>query len=319
MTIPYIIVGAGPQAVMVFFVLSGYLIGGSVWRKEGQKRWDWRDFMLHRFTRLWLVLIPALVLCAFWDLIPPYSHDYLGVHTWQCFIGNTFFLQGTLVKTYGCNAALWSLANEFWYYLLFPCAVIALAPTSGWLRRAIHMLLFIAMALFVSPAIMLFFPVWLMGAAVAIFPLPTMRPVLRSWIIALYVPVLFFIAKFHRLNATVGDYLLGIATAILLMALLNYRSQAKPTLWNRAGRRAAGFSYTLYLVHIPLLVFFSRVFLVHGESWQPTPAHIAVALGLMAVVLVYAYLIALVTEFRTTQVRDWVRSRLSFIFATPAK
>ena len=319
MTLPYIFVGAGPQAVMVFFVLSGYLIGGSVWRNAGQKRWEWRDYVLNRFTRLWLVLIPSLMLCAFWDTVRPHNGDYLGVHTWACFWGNLFFLQGTLVKTFGCNAPLWSLANEFWYYLLFPCAVVVLAPSYGWLRRAIHAALFIAIAFFVSPAIMLFFPVWLMGAAVAILPLPKVGPALRAWIIVIYVPIFFFVAKFHRLNATVGDYLLGITTSILLIALLNYRTQAKPVFWNKAGRRAAGFSYTLYLVHIPLLVFFSRVFLFNHKRWQPTPVHLAIALGLMVVTLVYAYLIALVTEFRTTQVRNWVRNRLGFIFAEQVK
>ena len=36
------------------------------------------------------------------------------------FLGNAAFLQRILVPELGTNGPLWSLANEFWYYLLFP-------------------------------------------------------------------------------------------------------------------------------------------------------------------------------------------------------
>ena len=39
---------------------------------------------------------------------------------------NIFFLQGIYTPTFGTDGALWSLANEFWYYLLFPLGLIAL-------------------------------------------------------------------------------------------------------------------------------------------------------------------------------------------------
>jgi hypothetical protein len=39
------------------------------------------------------------------------------------FLGNMGFLQGIFVHTAGTNLALWSLANEFWYYIAFPPAV----------------------------------------------------------------------------------------------------------------------------------------------------------------------------------------------------
>lgn len=329
MALPYLLSGAGHQAVIVFFVLSGYLIGGSVWRKTGQKRWEWRDYMLHRLTRLWLVLIPALLLCALWDALALHAriapalysglvNNHLGLdvhatHSWRLFFSNLFFLQGSLTKSFGSDVPLWSLANEFWYYLLFPCAVMALVRGSGWLSRLIHALVFVAIAVFLSHSILLLFPVWLLGAALAIFPMPSFKPALRPWIIVGYVPVFFFFAKFAHLNSTVSDYLLGIATAILMMALLSYHSEAKPVLWVRAGRRAAGFSYTLYLVHVPLLMLLTGVIL-GDRRWQPTPVHLVMAFGLMAVALIYAYLVALGTEYRTELVRDWVRARLSFLF-----
>ena len=52
----------GYQAVMVFFVLSGYFISSTVLRSINENRWSWSDYLIKRVTRLWIVLIPALVL-----------------------------------------------------------------------------------------------------------------------------------------------------------------------------------------------------------------------------------------------------------------
>ena len=64
----YGLTSAGAEAVVIFFVLSGYLISGSIFRSLEQGRWSWKDYLIHRLVRLWLVLLPASVLCAAWDL-----------------------------------------------------------------------------------------------------------------------------------------------------------------------------------------------------------------------------------------------------------
>lgn len=43
----------------MFFVLSGYLVGGQVLQYVRQGRFTWRVYMVKRFTRLWDVPIPA--------------------------------------------------------------------------------------------------------------------------------------------------------------------------------------------------------------------------------------------------------------------
>lgn len=42
----------GHQAVIVFFVLSGFLISGSVRRSVEARRWLWRDYLSRRLSRL---------------------------------------------------------------------------------------------------------------------------------------------------------------------------------------------------------------------------------------------------------------------------
>src|SRR5260370_10212961 len=78
----YAVTGFGHQAVMIFFVLSGYFIGMSVIDSVAGQRWSWRVYLVNRLTRLQLVLFPALLLGAVWDQIglrlPQASSFYYG-------------------------------------------------------------------------------------------------------------------------------------------------------------------------------------------------------------------------------------------------
>jgi len=53
--VAYLVAGLGHQWVIVFFVLSGYLVGGSVLRSVSAGRWSWRSYLLARLTRLSLM------------------------------------------------------------------------------------------------------------------------------------------------------------------------------------------------------------------------------------------------------------------------
>src|ERR1039458_2192873 len=147
----YFTTGLGHQAVMVFFVLSGYLVGGSVLTAYQSGRWSWTNYTLRRMSRLWVVLLPALVLTLALDSLGRYlGHSgYAGTfHSFYnsgptlavpadlqatTFLGNAFFLQTILVNCLGTNGPLWSLANEFWYYALFPllCGVWFMRSLTG--------------------------------------------------------------------------------------------------------------------------------------------------------------------------------------------
>src|ERR1700722_8142246 len=44
----------GHEAVMVFFVLSGYFVGGSALRAVRKGYLSWKKYLFQRLTRLWL-------------------------------------------------------------------------------------------------------------------------------------------------------------------------------------------------------------------------------------------------------------------------
>jgi peptidoglycan/LPS O-acetylase OafA/YrhL len=65
----YFLTSLGHQAVIVFFVLSGYFVGSSVLRSVMRSHWSWRWYLNQRLTRLWIVLVPALLIGGALDLI----------------------------------------------------------------------------------------------------------------------------------------------------------------------------------------------------------------------------------------------------------
>jgi hypothetical protein len=93
-------------------------------------------------TRLYIVLIPAVLLGVVLDhlgyrlfgagsiyysptgldLVP--THDLAQRLLPSVIAGNLMFLQGLCVPIVGTNVALWSLSNEFWYYMIFPGSLV---------------------------------------------------------------------------------------------------------------------------------------------------------------------------------------------------
>ena len=55
----YALTSMGHEAVMVFFALSGFLVGGQAIRRLRRGTFSARDYALRRLVRLWIVMIPA--------------------------------------------------------------------------------------------------------------------------------------------------------------------------------------------------------------------------------------------------------------------
>src|SRR5882757_10976055 len=157
----------GEEAVIVFFVLSGYLVGGSVIRSVKNGTWSWKSYLLKRITRLWVVLIPALILGISLDLLgmhlfgSPTSiyaapsttlvpHDLAERLSWKVFLANAVFLQGILSPTAGTNNSLWSLAYEWWYYLQFPLLILVFRKTTQPSIRVLYLAALLGSAFFVG-------------------------------------------------------------------------------------------------------------------------------------------------------------------------
>ena len=317
----YAAIGAyGEDAVMVFFVLSGFVIAYVV----DQREHNLLDYSTSRLARLYSVVVPAvlatLVLDSFGRALNPelyriFDGDHLLLRTlFTLAFANQFW---SLDIRFLSNWPYWSISYEFWYYALFACLVF----TTGRIRMG----LVAAWALLVGAGIVLLLPIWLLG--VAVYRLIRQGPAISrplAWLMfALPVPV------YLLYRATGWEHLLtGITDAwtVRLTGDVHYLHKARYVLHSYVvallvaanfigahqvlrgadflGKRAdalirwcAEHTFTLYLFHFPLLYFVAA-----WSPWQPTDARHA--LLLMGVTLLAVALFARVGESRK---REWRR------------
>jgi len=127
----------GFVGVDVFFVISGYLISGILFREVAQGRQDLVGFYIRRIRRIFPALLLVLTSClAFgWIALLPGEYAQLGKHvaSGAGFIVN-FVLEGEV--GYFDNAAhtkpllhLWSLGIEEQFYIVWPLVVFVATKT----------------------------------------------------------------------------------------------------------------------------------------------------------------------------------------------
>ena len=329
----YFLTGFGHQAVIVFFVLSGFLISSTVIRSHVLGKWSWRDYTFNRATRLYVVLIPGLLLGFFGDRLGSWLFVAKGIYAQPLsdlgpavplqnltpgnLLGNLFFLQTILCDTFGSNAPLWSLANEFWYYVLFP---VALAACLAWARRRLRFAipftcLAIFIAAFVGRGILIGFLIWLAGCGlVFLYSRVQIRsrfgPVGLLCFASVLSGVTFAVARVLQQDPLHSDLEVGFVFTFFLFALLQFAVRRKPSPYSALMHRFAGFSYSLYVLHFPFLLFF-RTWLVPVERWYPTPAHLLYPASIGVGSLLFAWLVSLVTEAKT----DVARAQLNRLFS----
>lgn len=285
----YAATGLGHQAVIIFFALSGFLVGGKVLTDFFSNRFTWPLYLARRLTRLWIVLIPALAATLLFDTLGltltdgigydgVYSGLYLSVPgpnkpldlSLAAFLGNLGFVQTIFVPTFGTNGPLWSLAYEFWYYIIFPLAAwLVLARTSR-SARLVGALIFLGLLILIPMEIMLLGVIWVAGAGAAYV---TRHARTGDWFSSWPVRIMALIALFAVLGASKtvrfnpGDLGLGIVVAAILPTLAYMPS---PGGWyTSVARFGSEISYTLYLTHFPLITFITFIFFA-PERFPPS-------------------------------------------------
>lgn len=311
----YEICQTGYPFVMVFFVLSGYFISGSVLNMLQKDRWSWKTYLTNRVTRLWVVLLPALILSYIWKLM---QFHFFGPETgystsmdWKTFLGNLFFLQNIATPIYAHNGPLWSLNYEFWYYILFPCLILIFKSKSAG-AKGLYLLISLLIMKLVGVHVLEYFLIWLMGVGpVFLKPRHTSRTkgLTTGLIVSLVVFAVslraFYLPQLH-LTMYYADLivgLLGMVVVSLVIARLN-GTTSHPTLlkWS-AG--LSGFSYSLYLVHYPVIDFVEKWF--HSGKWHvPVVKWYSVDGLLILILLGYSWGIGKLTEDHTGRIRNFV-------------
>ncbi|MEI6178077.1 MAG: acyltransferase [Verrucomicrobiota bacterium] len=344
----YFLTGIHHQAVMVFFVLSGYFVGGSVMQTMTGKGFSAPRYGLARISRLWTVLLPAmaLTLCAdrigyavnpaayHGSLLPLFSsgptHEAPAVWDVPTFLGNLFFVQTIVTPCFGSNGPLWSLANEFWYYLLFPVAACGIRDLIGrrWLRGAFLLATFACIACILPIRIVAFGTVWLCGVAVwSVSRMPKLTRLFRGFWWRIIFGLLFAASLAASKTSSVlgNDYMVGLTFALWMPTLLgpwnaHFMSTTHFQGWHArlhqslqlASTTLSEVSYTLYVVHFPL-IFLAGTAWFGGVQFQPD----AYGLANFALVTSAAMTLSAIMWFCFEHRTDAVRKRLVALWFKP--
>lgn len=316
--------GFAQQAVIVFFLLSGWLVGGSLLNKIGQAN-ALKHYAIDRVTRLWMVLVPTFLLVLVFAAASAkvdtsvFSASLANEYSLAAFLGGLVGLQNLLVQPFGGNFPLWSLSNETWYYILFPLIVVATSSTSN-RSRLLALSAAGIIAYFLTLPILLYFSIWLMGAACSRIKIKTgtaMRCVFLGVFVALSV---FF--RLRGSNNDLGwrslpqDVIFSIALLLFLTSIqFKWTTEtATLTALRRLGKVFADFSFTLYVIHIPLIsiILAFNPFLSGGGRLTPNnPYHLVIYLGIFLGIVGAAYLFHLPFEANTYRVRNFLKRMLA--------
>jgi peptidoglycan/LPS O-acetylase OafA/YrhL len=313
--------GFAHQAVIVFFLISGWLVGGSFLNKMAQPD-ALRLYAIDRVTRLWTVLIPTFVLTLAFAIltgaIDARSPDFSPANPYSvtALAGNLAGLQTISVPQFGGNYPLWSLANETWYYILFPLLVLCLSGRRSLLTGAA--LLVVA---FVLPApIMLYASIWLLGAVFSRVRLECGALSRVALVAALGVFSVYF-----RLIGDTSDMSVEAFPEHLLLSVLFLLFLSSTVVKTAPHARLvapvkacatffSNFSFTLYVVHVPLLGLLGwlGMHLLGKRALAPDSlADLGVYVAMLAAVVVFSYGFYRLFEARTYQVRRWLKGVLS--------
>ena len=180
----------GFLGVDIFFVISGYLIGGILYRELSTGTFSLKRFYLRRMRRIlpafFAVVIFTLIVGA--QLMVPGSDEWNTARSsakWSVFFGGNFFSAlntdyfAPTVEVQPLNH-LWSLAVEEQFYFIYPLILWAimgiikriLPPASSSLTRCVNVVL---TALAIASFALAFLPISLHGTALVPYYLPHLR------------------------------------------------------------------------------------------------------------------------------------------------
>ncbi|MDO9091389.1 MAG: acyltransferase [Rubrivivax sp.] len=312
----------GHSAVIVFFVLSGYVIAYVTDTKER----DWATYAASRLSRVYSVALPTIVLTLLLDsigrqlLAAPYGYpfDWFSVRILGSLLmaNEVWFISITSFS----NVPYWSICYEVWYYVAF--GLLTFLPRhKAWALVGL-------LALLLGPKVVLLAPVWALG--VVLYRWRRLAEIAEStgWAllvgsvigIALYLHFGIEKAAAAPLKALLGDHgfeqlafsrwFIGdyvLAPLVMLhfagMRRVAGRMEGLFLAVENPVRLLAAYTFTLYLLHQPLFLFWGAV--LQGDNsgygnWVLVTLLVAVCVAVVGTV----------TENRRRGLTRWIKSRL---------
>jgi peptidoglycan/LPS O-acetylase OafA/YrhL len=260
------------SAVIVFFVLSGFLIS-----LAAQRDGSMTEYLLNRASRIYSVALPAMLLTWAVDrflidngtLGSTYQHNdpwkYLPL--FLSFTNDFWFLSEDAFS----NFPYWSLCYEVWYYIAFGILFFGSGPWRWGLA--------IGVLLLMGPRLWLLWPIWLAGAHLRKLPILSVT-ISRLILLTFCLGLIMLKATDFEITANnmINDWTSGFAKehlrysqdflgdylfAILIWGIIYAARGSNLTFliyFRKPIAAMASISFSMYLTHIPLFLLFGALF-----------------------------------------------------------
>jgi peptidoglycan/LPS O-acetylase OafA/YrhL len=318
----FFIPSMGREAVVVFFVLSGFVIAYVVENRKASVQ----EYIAARSGRIYSVALPILLLGWLlasaldsgtqYQLAKPYV--YIPLHL--LFLGQSW----TLSEVPPMLAPFWSLCYEVWYYVLFGVVYYL----KGWRRSVAVAVVLGAMGF----KLWLLLPVWLSGVALyhlqgrlalgqraarfglaislsllVVYNVAGIEATLRSFTVATWPFGSLPLASAERF---LGDY---VVCALVVANFLCARFAGLSGLvkYGVKIRKVASYTFTLYLSHMLVVLTWIKIYPKEGRD-------LIDVLGLTVAISLVTITLAQVTERRKDRFRQPVDWFLQKKFASKA-
>ncbi|MCI0158189.1 acyltransferase [Leifsonia shinshuensis] len=293
---------AGVESVIVFFVLSGLVVTLPVVRRRG---FDWVAYFPRRVVRLMVPVVASVLLAAAWvAAIPQVSTQPHG--TWLSDSSTPNFSWEYIVKAVDLlggdgqiNNPLWSLRWELAFSLLLPVfAIAALAVRRWWIGGLALACALTWLGARAGSAELEYLPAFFVGAVIAVrldIVRNTADRINRRWfrhplwaLLAIGSALLLIapwlvgpgVGQIPELEPVLKG-LVPIAAAGLVVAALGW-TPLRAVFESRPLQFLGAISFSLYLVHVPIIIF--STYLFAGQAWYvpllfAIPVAVLVAVG----------------------------------------
>jgi len=315
----------GHEMVLFFFVLSGFVIHlkyALQLAKGPDTQFTFGAYFMKRLKRIMPPYLFAILLTIVCDSLvahyqfsiythttplPLVNQNITFHHSWSSLIGNIFFLQDAYVPVFGSNGSIWSLKYEWYFYMLYPIllltnkrfpklTILGVAGIFGAYVAGFHT----GFILFDQVVACLFS--WWVGAFIA--DIYTGRVKVNRWLIYPLMMIVPLIPIIHTsgIPTLVKDQIVAFGFSGFLLLLLDYREKMAVQGFGRL-KWLGDCSYTLYLIHAPILILANGILLRINNNQMPRTFVFAWLAVAFVVLLAYALHFILEKPFTSTAKR----------------
>ncbi|VFR52916.1 O-acetyltransferase [plant metagenome] len=321
-------------AVVVFFVLSGWIITYSTRLKCLDENYRYGHFLIDRTARIYCALLPALVFIFLIDTVSlridakQYTHH--AAFTVEALLANILMLQDIpaqllawfapnppvlLTQTsFGSARVLWTISIEWWIYIFFGLSYFVTVRSKR-LNAGTAVALLVASAI---PLANLFDGrgngltlYWIYGL-IACLVYPHYKARFRSPSTKITAFFLFVALCVHRQTVSINAYDHYFALYLSICLLIATDLAQHLPMPGALIRFMAGYSFTLYLVHYSILQLIHD----HAVSWN---GWTKLAVGFTASNLVAIGLARITEHSLTPLTRRWLNARFYDRKGTPGR